>query len=74
MSFIGPKLTSKRMNLHPEFIEKNGERHVVLPYSEFEAVQDALEDLDDLKELRLAKEAEGGAETIPLDDFKRELD
>jgi len=63
------------MNLHPQIIEKDGAKHVLLPYDEFEAVQDALEDLDDLKELRLAgEEEEGSARTISLNDFKKQLD
>lgn len=47
---------------------------MVLSYSEFEAVQDALEDLDDLRELRQAKVKEGDAESISLDDFKSGLE
>ena len=75
MSFIVQRHTNKnKMNLHPQIIEKDGVKHVLLPYDEFEAVQDALEDLDDLKELRLAKEEEGSASTVSLNDFKKQLD
>lgn len=46
------------MSIHPQIIEKNGKKEfVILPYDEFLAIQDALEDLDDLKELRVAKAA-----------------
>jgi PHD/YefM family antitoxin component YafN of YafNO toxin-antitoxin module len=48
--------------LHPEFLVKNGKREfVVLPYEEFEVLQEVLEVL----ELREAKAQEADAPTIP---------
>ena len=60
--------------LHPEFLTKNGKREfAVLPYEEFEALQEVLADAQDLIDLREAKEAEGDAPTASLEEVKREL-
>ena len=60
--------------LHPEFLVKNGKREfVVLPYEEFEALQEVLADAQDLIDLREAKEAEGDAVSASLEEVKREL-
>ena len=60
--------------LHPEFLVKNGKREfVVLPYEEFEALQELLADAQDLIDLREAKEAEGDAPTVSLEEVKRQL-
>lgn len=62
------------LKLHPEFLEKNGKKEfVVLTYEEFVALQDVLEDAQDLLILRAAKEAEGDGPTITLDELKVEL-
>ena len=60
--------------LYPEFLVKNGKREcVVLPYEEFEALQEPLADASDLIDLREAKEAERGAPTVSLEEVKRQL-
>lgn len=60
--------------LHPEFLVKNGKREfVVLPYEEFEALQELLADAQDLIDLREAREAEGDAPTVSLEEVKRQL-
>ncbi len=60
--------------LHPEFLVKNGKREfVVLPYEEFEALQEVLADAQDLIDLRAAKEEEGDAPTLSLEEVKRQL-
>ncbi len=60
--------------LHPEFLVKNGKREfVVLPYEEFEALQEVLADASDLIDLRDAKETEGDAPTVSLEEVKRQL-
>ncbi|MDM3853132.1 MAG: hypothetical protein PT120_12165 [Aphanizomenon gracile PMC649.10] len=47
------------IELHPEFLTKNGEKQfAVLPYEEFLKIQELLEDLEDLRDLRDAKEEE----------------
>ncbi|MEX2138017.1 MAG: hypothetical protein WD894_02060 [Pirellulales bacterium] len=62
------------MKLHPEILKKNGQKEfVVLPYEEFLAIQERLNDADDLMELRKAKRAEGRKKSIPLARVKRKL-
>jgi PHD/YefM family antitoxin component YafN of YafNO toxin-antitoxin module len=62
------------LKLHPEILVKNGKKHsVVLPYEEFLALQERLEEADDLLELRQAKRAERGKRSIPLAKVKQEL-
>jgi hypothetical protein len=60
------------MTLHPQIIRKDGkEEFVVLPYAEFLALQERLEDAEDLLELRKAKEADTGEPSIPLEEVER---
>jgi len=60
------------MELHPEFLKKNGKNQfVVLPYEEFLAIQKRLIDAEDLIELRLAKEEEADAPTVSLAEMKK---
>ncbi len=55
------------MELHPEFLRKNGKAEfVVLPYEEFLQIQERLADAEDLLELRQAKQEEAGQPSIPL--------
>lgn len=62
------------MQLHPEFLVKNGNKEfVVLPYEEFLALQERLADAEDLMELRKAQRSEGKMKPIPLADVKRIL-
>ena len=60
------------IELHPQIINK-GERKefVVLPYEEFVALQELLADAEDLLQLRQAKQEEGDAPTVSLDEVKR---
>jgi hypothetical protein len=46
----------------------------VLPYEEFEALQELLEDAEDLLELRRIKAEEDDALTIPFDEVCRRFD
>jgi hypothetical protein len=63
------------IELHPEIVETDGKKQfVILPYEEFAAIQEALADTDDLAALRVAKEDEGDAPTIPLDQVVEELE
>ncbi len=44
------------IDLHPEFISKDGKpAFAVIPYEEFIQIQALLEDLEDLQDLRAAK-------------------
>lgn len=62
------------LELHPNYIEKNGHTEfVVLPIEEFQALRNQLEDLEDLLDLRNAKEEEGKAPTVPLAMIKKKL-
>lgn len=63
------------ISLTPEFITKKGKKEfVVLPYEEFEALQDYLETLEDLLDLRKAKQEEAESSTISLEQAKQHLD
>ncbi len=62
------------IELHPNYLEKNGHAEfVVLPVEEFQALRDQLEDLLDLLDLRHAKEEEGAAPTVPLEELQAQL-
>ena len=63
------------MTLHPQIIEKEGKKEfVVLPYEEFIQLQEQLEDYEDLKDLRCAKDEEQDAPTMPLYEVKKSLE
>ena len=62
------------MDINAQVIEKNGKKEfVVLPYEEFLRIQEKLDNYEDLRNLREAKEMEGGAPTISLKEAKKEL-
>lgn len=62
------------LDLHPNFLEQEGKKQfVVLPYSEFVALQEELQDYYDLKELREAKKEEQDAPSISFEEAKKEL-
>ena len=62
------------VTLHAQIIKKNGKKdYVVLPYEEFLRVQEELEDYDDLRSLRKAKETEKDAPTITMADLKKKV-
>ncbi len=62
------------VTLHAQIIKKNGKKdYVVLPYEEFLKVQEELEDYDDLRSLREAKEAEKDAPTIGMAEMKKKI-
>jgi hypothetical protein len=63
-----------RITLHPEILSKNGKKEfVVLPYEEFLALQELLDDVEDLLELRSAKREDDGDPLLSLADAKKEL-
>jgi len=62
------------MSIHPQIIEKNGNKEfVVLPYEEFLAIREELEDFQDLKDLRNEKSQAAGEPVRPLDTILKEL-
>ncbi len=55
------------IELHPEILEKNGHpEFAVLPYEEFQAVQEILANYQDLCDLRAAKSEEADAPAMSL--------
>jgi PHD/YefM family antitoxin component YafN of YafNO toxin-antitoxin module len=62
------------MTLHPQIIEKEGKKEfVIIPYEEFLLIQEALDDLDDIRELRKEKELSKDEPTRKLDDVIKDL-
>ncbi len=60
------------MKLHPEYLTKNGKKEfAILTIEEFEKVKQALEDYEDLQELRSAKDKENNEPTIVLKQAKK---
>jgi hypothetical protein len=45
----------------------------VIPYEEFEALQELIADIEDLMDLRAAKEEEADRPSVPLTEVKRLL-
>jgi PHD/YefM family antitoxin component YafN of YafNO toxin-antitoxin module len=57
-----------------QIIKKDGKKEfVVIPYDDFVKMQEALEDYEDLKELRKAKESSKGEKPIPFDQVVKDL-
>jgi PHD/YefM family antitoxin component YafN of YafNO toxin-antitoxin module len=62
------------MLLHPQIIEKEGKKEfVILPYEEFLQIQEALEDLEDLRELGREREESRRAQSRSLREIGKEL-
>ena len=62
------------IELHPEYLNKNGKKEfVVLPYEEFETLQELLENLEDLIDLRNAKLEDAHKPSISLAKVKKQL-
>ncbi len=62
------------INLNPNILEKKGKKEfVVLSYEEFLEIQEELENYEDLKELRAAKDKEADAPAIPLSEARKIL-
>lgn len=60
------------MELNAQIIKKNGKNEfVVLPYDEFQKIQEELTSYEDLRCLREAKIAERNAPTIGVAELKR---
>jgi PHD/YefM family antitoxin component YafN of YafNO toxin-antitoxin module len=62
------------IQLHPEFITKNGKKEfAVIPYEEFEALQELIAEIEDLMDLRTAKEEDANKPSVSLAEVKRML-
>lgn len=62
------------IQLHPQFLPQNGKTEfVVLPYEEFLALQELLEDLEDWEDFQAAKAEDTGEPSLSLEEVKREL-
>ncbi len=60
------------LDLHPQFLVKDGQKEsVVPPYEELLAIQERLEDAEDLLELRKAKQEDAREPGMSLDDVRR---
>ena len=63
------------IELHPEFLTKGGKKEfAVIPYEEFLRLQEILEDMEDLRDLRLAVEEEKDSPDYSLDEVREMLD
>ncbi len=61
-------------DLHPQIAEKNGKKEsVILPFNEYIALREWIEDMEDLLELREAKRAEGNVAGRPLEEVAKDL-
>ena len=62
------------IELHPEILKKNGKSEfVILPYEEYQALQELLEDYQDLLDLRDAKIKESCEPSVPFTEVKDQL-
>jgi hypothetical protein len=63
------------MKLNPQIIEKEGKKEfVVLPYKEYQAIQELMEDYLDLLDLRETKLTEKDQPSTSLDEVIKEID
>lgn len=62
------------IKLTPQFVNKKGKKEfVILPYREFVELQKLLDDMEDLLDLRKARQKEKDAPTISLENAKKQL-
>jgi len=62
------------INLNPEFITRNGKpQFAVIPYEDFIILKGLLENLEDLRDLRIAKQEESNQPTVSLSEVKQLL-
>jgi hypothetical protein len=62
------------MILHPQIIEKDGKKEfIILPYEEYQLLQEELDDVHDLRELRLEKQRSKDEPTRKLDEIIKDL-
>jgi len=62
------------MKLHPQVIEKGGKSEfVILPFDEYQALTELMQDYEDLRDLREAKEEAKGGQGRSLTELMSEL-
>jgi len=62
------------INLHPEFITKDGQpQFAVIPYEEFVNLKELLENRKDLEDLRIAKQEESSQPSVSLKEVSQRL-
>ena len=62
------------LTLHPNILEKDGKKaFAVLPYEEFQNLQEELDQYEDLKDLRAAKSREANAPVVSLNSVRNTL-
>lgn len=62
------------MTLHPEYITRGGKKeYAVLPYEEFLALQEEIEQAEDILALREARQENGNAPGISMGEMKNRL-
>ena len=62
------------IELHTEILKKGGKKEfAIIPFNEYEALMEYIEDLEDLAELRKIKKMSTAEETLSLEEAKREL-
>lgn len=62
------------MDINPQVIKKKGKKEfVILPYEDFLKIQEELDNYEDLRILREAKEKEGSAPAVSLKEVKKKL-
>lgn len=62
------------IELHPEFLTADGKKQfAVLPYQEFVALQEWIEDTQDLHALRLAREENADEPSYTIEEVRNEL-
>jgi len=68
------RIKNKILPLHPQFIIQKGKpEFAILPYSEYEAILEKLEDELDLSILRATRAREADLPTIPIEVVKKKL-
>jgi hypothetical protein len=64
----------KMLTLHPSILETDGKKaFAVLPYEEFQNLQEELDEYEDLKDLRAAKAKEADAPIESLSSVRSAL-
>ena len=61
------------VTLHPEPLSKNGKKFIVIPYEEFEAWQEEIEEIRDSVAFAEAEAESGNSPRIPWEKLKAEL-
>lgn len=60
------------IELHPEFLTKNGQKEfAVLPDEQLLIIKELLEELEDLRDLRVAKKEEENSPSVSLTEVKK---